>query len=405
MRRHIGFTVFTAALLLGHAPEAAACSFAPFPSQRSDDVTYFLATAGADTLLAGAGTQTVYPDDPWRLEPLAVPERPVFGQVVSLGRIGGRLADSVRREAERFGGQVVVVPWSTRADCRRVVWQGEAQWSPPGRTGTYLTRLRAREHWVDGRPTFDASGESNPYGQESGADSVLTPERIFELYEPLPSGDGSGTAPLRAWLEANREAASTWLVQRTLRFIRIDTEYEQAARIVPPMQGTYRLTVTPTGGTPRELFIRTSSDPTPADPGDAGEPGSADPLSVDRVRRYSLHVHGAPRPEEIRNDNTDALQQPCSVGLVEVALAPSRIKGGGEVWKAHLDWGMMQRCFAADADVVRTLAVRLPWSGGGLPGRFRRAPDGTMRFEQELRSEGRVLLRIEGERVSGDVVR
>ena len=81
---------------------------------------------------------------------------------------------------------------------------------------------------------------------------------------------------------------------------------------------------------------------------------------------------------------------------------------GAELWRAGLDWGMMQRCFPDDTHIAQAVEVygeqvrEGPWVR--LPGLFHDDPDGGWSFEQTLRSDGRVLLQIRGERVSEQTV-
>jgi len=406
MLLRISWAITAGLLSLGFVDLAGACSLERFPDIRDPEATVLLATATTDTVRAGAGGRTYYPDDARIHDPVDAPERPIHGQVVSLERIGGRHADAVRGMADRFGGEVVVVPWGYRADCRTTAWSASARWIEPGARGMYIVRLRDPEDWVDGRPTFDTGGWHEPYPHAGGlrlsdvpADSVLTPDQFFSLYATLPTREAlerdpeAAAEPLLAWMAANPELASRVPARNILESARSTVEFARVARIVPPMRGTYRVVVTPESGRSRELFIRTA----------ARASGPARDISG-----YTLHIHAAYLPGEIAEGHEEARQHPCDHGSIRVAEHPETSETGPTRWAAAIDWSMIARCFPESAEIARAVKVHADRirSGEGEPvrGVFHRHPDGEMVLEQSLRADGRVILRIEGRRISEETL-
>ena len=399
-----------------------ACSVSRFAGQRSATGTYFLATATADTLRAGPGTTTFYHPHEFSDTALSEPLRPIYGQVLRLEEVGGFLADSVREAAAQHGGEIVVVPWSDRSDCRTVAWPVSAAWVPPGSHGFYLARLRPRGEWVDGRPTFDVRGSHDPYPQAVALhmdgvspDSALTPEQFFSLHAALPTGEAlerdayAALEPLQQWLREHPDLADLTPVPEILEDVYISAEYARVATIVPPMIGTYRVQVRPAGKEPLILFFRTTARPTPhfrTEDQPAGSHSGAEPWRTDS---YGLQVYGAEADEQIAETRQGALEANCSVSGLTVsadAEADSSRSSGDQVWHAHLDWGMLRRCFRDDPDIARAVESYVQQLELGeddsLPGTFREKPNGAMYFEQVLRSDGKVLLSVGGERISGE---
>jgi len=391
------------ALLLGLTAPAEACSLAPFPDIRSEGSTYFVGIATPDTARAGPGSKTFYPADARLSDPLEAPERPVYGQVVTTDRIGGRDAEEVRRIAERFDDRVIVVPWGYRADCRATVWTESTRWVEPGARGMYTAGLRPPEQWVDGQPTFDVLGWHEPYPHarflllgDVPADSLLTADQFYSLYSSLPLREAVEEDPdgaletLREWTRVHPHLEPRRPVPQILESARHFAAYtrtrQRLREIDPPMRGTYRLIMRTAGGASRELFIRTAAAP-------ASETHDG--------RGYHLQIHAAFTVDGIADGHAEARRHGCDHGRVHVAEDTA---GGGEAWAAGIDPRMLARCFPDDPGIVRAgelHAERLrqgdldPFSGA-----FRRDADGEMNFEQSVREDGVEILRIEGVRIS-----
>ncbi|MBW3656719.1 MAG: hypothetical protein KY444_11505 [Gemmatimonadetes bacterium] len=394
----------TMAVLSMPAANAWACSTSRFEPWRAEQATFFIVDATPDTLAATPGGRPFYSLDERRKEPITEPERRVSGQVLRLSRIGGFAADSIARVAERFGGEVVVVGWDTRGDCRPVPFGGHLV--KPGRRALVMSAgLRAPEHWVGGRPTFDAGFRDAYLGVEeeyepTAADSALTLDRLFGLLSVLPAFEEyepdpeAAAAPLFRWVAANPDVRGSAPLREMLMMAYSFIDDVRVSRIIPPMAGTYRLRIVAAEGSPRELLIRTSSSPTPwstrwfagVDDDDIG-PQPSD--------GYRLHASAA-------------AEGTCARYSLAIVAEPSRTASGAEEWAADLDWGLLGGCLRGDAAIAHALAAYTAQVRGGswdqLPGTFTSAPDGTIRFRQVLRANGRVLLEVSGERVSAETM-
>ena len=209
----------------GESTRARMCSLESLAIARDTAGTHFVATALADTVLAGPGS--VRPSDQ---EGHSGPAhaRPVHGQLMRIDTLGGANSEAVRAAAARSGTRdVVVVPWDYDPGCMPTYWSPSARWVEPGLTGFYTVRARPTSEWVGGRPTFDAFAAAlEPYPHRriflAGYDGTgafrrrasLTPVEMFSLYQALPpqgartaSGDSADLAPLRAWAAAHPELA------------------------------------------------------------------------------------------------------------------------------------------------------------------------------------------------------
>src|SRR5687768_4799114 len=92
-----------------------ACSKVGFHAMRSASTAHFIAMPMADTVFAGAGSVR-YVVAPGHSGPAGA--RAVFGQVVSVERIGGLASRTLRQPVRR----VVLVPWDYGADCTPTPW-------------------------------------------------------------------------------------------------------------------------------------------------------------------------------------------------------------------------------------------------------------------------------------------
>jgi len=212
-----------AAALLAGAPLHAApvCSLVAYDFQRQDDRTYFVATAGADTAVAGMGLTRLgmFPEAP---RPGAPPRRPVFGQVATMDRVGGRDTAVVEATFHANGNrEVVLVPWGFDPGCRPAVWSGSARFATLDHPGFFVARLRERAHWAGPRPTFDVYFAGRyPYptgsffrGSPPGT-SAMTATEYFDLYDALPSSRTpyaqrqQAARRLWGWVRANPGAAA-----------------------------------------------------------------------------------------------------------------------------------------------------------------------------------------------------
>lgn len=214
----------------------ALCSLDPTQTARGTTITYFVGTAVAETVLAGAGA--VRPTGAGGHWGSGRP-RAIYGQVILVDTLGG--AESVRVRAalaERGDRAVVVVPWDYDPGCEPTYWSTSARWVEPGLEGFYTVQLRAESLWASGRPTFDAfMADFEPYPHGAfypagyrGTDALrsrssLTAREMFSLYTVLPvytggaSPDSAALGPLRAWEAAHPELARKYPADIALRWL------------------------------------------------------------------------------------------------------------------------------------------------------------------------------------------
>lgn len=218
-------------------PLAGLCSVIPVATFRDTSISYFVATATSDTVLAGPGQ--VRPGigrGHWG----PATNRAIYGQLVMIQRLAGANAADVE---STFAGirsrEAVVVPWSYDPACQPVPWGGSARWVTKRQPGFYRARLRARVEWIDGRPTYDAFRadiEPYPHGKyfERGyrntdsaqAPGALSASEYFDLYVALPDfaearRDPEGAlARLDQWEARHPDQARRFPATRVLRSAR-----------------------------------------------------------------------------------------------------------------------------------------------------------------------------------------
>jgi hypothetical protein len=210
------------------AGEAAFCSRAWRPADRSPTDPHFLGVATADTVDAGPRADSTAPPRTWVQE-----GRVVRGQVVEVRRAGGAGADALERVlAARGSRRVVVVAWGFGAGCEPMSWQGPAAFAPVGETGMFSADLRPRAEWVGGMPTFDAwDAEAQPYPGapllkrvgEGRPGAMLTAEEFFGFYAALPvrarGARPAMTPELARWRAAHPELATRFPADAVLRML------------------------------------------------------------------------------------------------------------------------------------------------------------------------------------------
>jgi len=395
---------------LGLASPAAACSIRRDWLYRPR--TYFLATVLAETVPAGPG-EMKYIRMPYEPD---VDTLPILGQVFRLHRVGGSGDAALSRAVQASAVEAVVVPWGVAPDCRTIRWDGEMPWKA-GTTGLFGAALRPESQWVGGRPTFDISwAHTEPYPQSDSRaleapDPALSAEQLFSLFQVLPTREGAegvsygAVRPLLRWAAANPELARRYPADRAL-----ESAYETLQPCVSrtetsPVAGTYRLRITPAGGGALELFVRTTARPSAVEcRGEVAQrdPGGIAPRPADS---YQLMVHGAPAEDSIPETNREAHGTRCSVTGLRVSEPARTLRSGVRIWRADLDWGMLERCFPESGEVKRAVdryrAMLRSGEASELPGEFRLHPDGRAEFRQVLEADGKVLLSVRGRRIPG----
>lgn len=409
MRRLTPALLGCAAVLAAAPAAAAVCSRSGFPIARWSSGATLIATAGADTVLAGPG-DVRYRVDEGHFGPAG--ERAVYGQLLQVERIGGmaaaRLSPSVR--------QVLVVPWDYGADCRTTIWTRSARWVRPGTRGLFVVSLRDSAHWVGGVPTFDMhSPESNPYPQQNSAyrsdpptDSLLPIEDYFALLELLPTSDELDSSPTHAfapilrWAERHPELARLYPASEMLGLARYDMAYERLRSIIPPLAGTYRLEASLDGGAPRVFFARTRTRPTTA-----WSPAPQGAYDADEgAAGYYLLSSGALLPDSLPVD-CGPTRQMSREGYLSMFAAPDP-GGDGRTWLGKVDPDFVANQFPADSALRRFARADFEEFSARsergemelVPARFVLAADGSVRVEQQIRLPDGRTLDIRGTRIS-----
>ena len=198
VRRTVAFFCF-AALTVGATP-LAACDPVWLPMARPDGISVFVAVALAETVLdtALATTQRwLHPRFAARLD------------TITAHTPGGQRVRLLNPMSE-----AILVPWAYGPDCRPIAWSGRLDWIPEGTRGAVAGWLRAREGWIEGRPTFDVEMawrepvwvENDPrWPEAAGGGPHLDPDEFVQLYSALPTLEllqrepGEAARRLRQW--------------------------------------------------------------------------------------------------------------------------------------------------------------------------------------------------------------
>lgn len=116
-------------------------------------------------------------------------------------------------------GPILLVPWGYGPDCRPVRLAATQDWSPPRTAAFYTGRLRPRDQWTAGLPTFDVymswreplwQRNDSRWANATLGQKLLTPVEFFELFQHLPledelEGDRLAIlARLSAWSDSRR---------------------------------------------------------------------------------------------------------------------------------------------------------------------------------------------------------
>lgn len=390
-------------------PAAHACSMVSFPSYR--DGTQLIATATPDTVPAGAGPVAYKPA--W-----GQADGPVYGQVVHVERAGGTDAAALPATVER----AVLVPWEYDESCHPTRYTRSYRWVQPGERGLFWARLRPREQWVDGLPTFDVRDPFplpyTPRRWAEGADSLLSIEQTFELIGLLPrSGDAQADPeaayqPLLAWAAANPRLAGMRPASGVVDGARLHVRRGRLRRIDPPLAGTYRFSVTVDGEASRTFYARTRSAPMSEwDPDRSPAAGRARPALDDPFGGYRLLAAGS--------TSADSLPVTSGPGrdmgresYFSVAAAPEPGPDGVQVWRGRIELGLAARALQGDSVLAGIARAEFDEMIGRVqdgepgaepvrtPARFLLRPDGSVTVEQSVvLHDGRTVV-MRGERVS-----
>ena len=411
--------IAAAATGLGIPSTADACSRYGFhPSFRSASTAHFIATATGDTIVAGPGA-VKYVVAPCHSGPAG--DRTVFGQVVSVRRIGGL---APRRAGVSYD-RVVLVPWDYGPDCRPTPWMRSTVWVSAGTEGLFTAALRDSAHWAGGIPTYDVfAPEFQPYPQQVGRqrrirsqDATVPMDELFDLMELFPEDrllrDSADVAvePLFRWARENPALTQRYPIANVLAGARALVRSQRVRAINSPLTGTWRLTASLAGAPARTFYIRTEQRPTSHWDSTSATPRVEDPTFVPRVYGYYLQA--------AISQSIDSLPTSCFErrrfdrhGYISVLNAPPQRMVDTLFWTGELEAKIPERAFLGDTalgafsrDAFNAYYRR---SREGLsperPARFVQAPDGTLRVEQVQTLESGQSLTLSGTRISRDVV-
>jgi hypothetical protein len=158
-----------------------------------------LRTVGESNLVIRALDETVGASD--ALPPFVYPEwqppgsRPtISGQVVLVERVLGPDSIDVRRLIGN-ARRAVLVPWDHDTGCEPIPWTSPPRWIAPETVGFVPARLRPRDKWAGGLPTFDVSDAwREPYTEARGrlvfgplGREIMAPDEYGSFYQALPS--------------------------------------------------------------------------------------------------------------------------------------------------------------------------------------------------------------------------
>lgn len=400
-----------------------ACSKVGFLAMRSARTAHFIATPMADTVFAGAGSVR-YVVAPGHSGPAG--KRAVFGQVVSVERIGGLASRALHQPVQR----VVLVPWDYGPDCTPTPWTRSAAWAAPGSRGLFTAVLRDFAHWVGGVPTFDVlTPEMEPYpqqmqrqlrGRSLPPDSIVPMEELFQLMELLPDqrllpdSAEAATESLFAWARANPMLTGRYPIAAALSQARGMVGRQRLRAVGSSLTGTYRLTVSLSGGPVRTFYARTGRVPD-------SEWNSVsnrmrhhrvdDPTIVPRPDGYYL-VAAVAQSVAALPENCERGRDTSREGYIAVVHPPPDSTPDVRTWIGKLEVSLAERAFRGDTALGRFARTEFEAyyrrSRAGLPAetpaRFAQSADGTIGVEQRLTLEDGRSLTFSGMRVSSDVV-
>lgn len=409
--------IAVAAIGLGMPATGHACSRSGFhPTVRNATTAHFIATALPDTVFAGPGTVR-YTLAPGHSGPPG--DRTVFGQLVSVRRIGGL---APRRVGVSFD-RVVLVPWDYGPDCAPRPWMRSAAWMELETEGLYTATLRDSAHWAGGIPTYDVfAPQFQPYpqridrqrGSRRAPAAIVPLEELFELmelfpdYRLLPDSAEAATAALFRWARANPELTQRYPIADALAQARGMVRHQRIRAIDSPLTGTWQLSVSLSGAPARTFYIRTEGRPTSHWDSVSVVQPVEDPTFVPGVYGYYLLA--------AISQSVDSLPSSCRDrgrhGYISVLNAPAKRVADTLLWTGELEAKIPERAFPGDTALGQFSraafnAFSQRWRAGLTPertARFIQSADGTLRVEQVQTLDGGQSLRLTGTRISRDVV-
>lgn len=410
--------VLLATAVLASSP-AHACSKGTFSTSLGDSQAFFTAQATADTLLAGAGGVS-YGSGGGHYG--RTDRQAIYGQLARVDQLGGPAA----RLLPQGTREVVVVPWDYDAACRPLAWGQSARWVSPGTRGFYIASLRAPEHWVTGKPTFDLHNPGHlPYtgteriremGRDTAISSLLSPSQVFDLYQALPTADevaerkAEALGTLRRWVQAHPELAQRPPAEMLLSWVLSSVARAELKEVNHPTLGTWRFRLQVPGDSTHTFYARTEAYPTNRwTPSRTRPDPVSGQLQLAPAEGYSFLVAVSDDlgslPEAVQARN-------YKQAYIYSLAFPNSSGANRAVWRGWLEPSLLRQAFPDNPVVQRAVKEAserfsskyrqdLPFE---TPARFTRGVDGVLRVEQSFPlSEGKDLL-VEGEQVSRKVI-
>jgi hypothetical protein len=405
-------------LLFGSAARAYACSMITLYAPLPDSVSFFLATATTDTVAAGPGDMTFSHRGGHRA---VARTGPIFGQRVTLTRAGGAAAG--------LAGSAVVVGWDYDDSCQPVPFGGSARLVKPGTTALFEGTLRPREHWVDGRPTFDIqlrpqlpytgterpwhSRESEPLGE------ILPAELLFDVYEALPTRgsieamDTAVLPSLRAWARTNRSLVEHPVVRNLITSVAVTAYTQITRRATHPITGTWRFSVEAPGDTARVFYARSSSGLQRWN--QTRTRFTIDPveLTMPAAQGYVAHLRTAPTLDSLPRTWAEAIQRFSEThsygGSISVLATPTPDSAGRRHWRGFIEGAFLLAEFAHEPRLraAADLDYQTLWGLEAYeerpyptPLRLEELPDGRVMLRQVFALPGGGEVILTGERIS-----
>ncbi len=248
------------------------CSLAPIPGFKIVGEAFFLGHAISDTVFTGPGATVAAAG---RGHYSRSTQRAIYGQYVRLTQIDGTDIPVAVRNADT----VIVVPWDYDAACDPVPWGGSAAWLPPDSLRFFYPKLRDRDGWVGSVPTFDAflpgvdvfpsfRPEVPPIqsGVPPGRREVTaaSAESLFAFFQSIPAltdyreVSDSAFNQLQEWAAAHPALTLTSPIADVLGALAHRAATTRARHYLPPMLGTYRITVSIPNSRKRTAYLRTA---------------------------------------------------------------------------------------------------------------------------------------------------
>ena len=250
---------------------ARVCSLAPIPGFKLVGEAFFLGYAIKDTVFTGPGATVAGSGRGHYGGPT---KRGIYGQYVRLTQIDGADIPADVRKADT----VIVVPWDYDAACEPVPWGGSAAWLTSDELRFFYPKLRDRDGWVGSVPTFDAflpgvdvfpSFRPDVPPIQSGVppgrrELTASAESLFAFFQSIPALTDYREVPESAFIQLQEWAAAHPVLTRTspiadvLGALAHRAAITRARHYLPPMLGTYRLTVSIPNSRKRTVYLRTA---------------------------------------------------------------------------------------------------------------------------------------------------